>query len=774
MNKKILQRPMFQQAQRQHYGAGSSVKKTYDFLTKKPIAQLKKFNEWDKGLSPLPDGSIPIIKKPRRFPMNAIIPNRKSLKGVYLGGVGFSGYDLLAPETVEKPVERERIVTADNNIISRDVVVDKANSLTDKMKSITKNAVTSITGGDNEKINNGTEVFEGANTLSANIFATKNDEVVVAKNNLDNQVNNRMNMDTKFSTLDNGAQNFAEQLDITKIDMTRVNAIKEQLGELVGDPTNSNNMNMLMQLGASLMSGKTLKGGLAGFFDVAGQAGLQILPQMLAISDRSNARDQELALAAFELVQEANNKDDNFGPGKGTMVYPHQIQYKMENGEYVKDEGGNFIPTGYTPVGSGFGFSKDYQSQGMMNANSVLTSQGQPPLYTLLDAATTGASGAFGANDVVYATEGNSDAAIKYATVLERGLPRIADMLSFITTYNGDSGTFNSDLRTGPLGKLSESARKFMAPWKQIAHIAPFMGNTKEEVMGNWAKNYQEAFNMVDQYWMNQMESDNGRLVDVEDISKLNPADGTFTDVQGLYAGQTYTFLDEGNNLQTAQTQAGDVYETPLSLKMKIGAKGSPWNDANVGLMEQYKNQIGMVVARYKQPTGRLLADTIKDSKDDIDLTSYNIPPNDIVNKQFTYFKNFLTDWNKQMRGANKEVTAEMIDERFGAADGSGGGLSKINNALMSYNMWADIKEAQSPGIVVRPMGSTWIKLPGLIYPGAEKPGGGVYNTNDIRDFFREGIQGGNLGGVNEPYYGSDLDEVDMETYIDDYFEAFK
>jgi hypothetical protein len=273
---------------------------------------------------------------------------------------------------------------------------------------------------------------------------------------------------------------------------------------------------------------------------------------------------------------------------------------------------------------------------------------------------------------------------------------------------------------------------------------------------------------------MNQMETDNGRLVDVEDISKLNPADGTFTDVQGLYAGQTYTFLDEGGNLQTAQTQAGDVYETPLSLKMKIGAKGSPWNDANVGLMEQYKNQIGMVVARYKQPTGRLLADTIKDSKDDIDLTSYNIPPNDIVNKQFTYFKNFLTDWNKQMRGANKEVTAEMIDERFGAADGSGGGLSKINNALMSYNMWADIKEAQSPGIVVRPMGSTWIKLPGLIYPGAEKPGGGVYNTNDIRDFFREGIQGGNLGGVNEPYYGSDLDEVDMKTYIDDYFEAFK
>ena len=748
----------------------NTIKKPFNFVKE----NASRFNKWDKNFNK--DGSVPLNNKPRSFPMNAIVPNRKSLKGVYLGGAGIQGYNLLAPEQLPDEIETKRIVDINNNVIKKETIINKANTITNKLNKVKNDAVTAITGVTNKNENNGTEVFEGPNTLSANIFATKNDEVVVAKNNLDNQVNNQLKMDTKFSTLDNGAQNFAEQQDITKIDMTRVNAIKEQLGELVGDPTDSNNMNMLMQLGSSLMSGKTLKGGLAGFFDIAGQAGLQILPQMLAISDRSNARDQELALAAFELVQEANNKDDNFGPGKGTMVYPHQIQYKMtDDGEYEKDANNNFIPVGYTSVGSGFGFSKDYQSQGMMNANSVLTSQGLPPLYTLLDAGTTGAEGAFGASDVVYATEGNSDAAIKYATVLERGLPRIADMLSFITTYNGENGTFNSDLRTGPLGKLSESARKFMAPWKQIAHIAPFMGNTKEEVMGNWAKNYQEAFDMVDQYWMNQMETDNGRLVDVEDISKLNPSDGTFTDVQGIYAGQTYTFRDEGNNLQTAQTQAGDIYETPLSLKMKIGAKGSPWNDANVGLMEQYKNQIGMVVARYKQPTGRLLADTIKDSKDDIDLTSYNIPPNDIVNKQFTYFKNFLTDWNKQMKGANKEVTSEMIDERFGAADGSGGGLSKINNALMSYNMWADIKEAQTPGIVVRPMGSTWIKLPGLIYPGAEKPGGGVYNTNDIRDFFREGIQGGSLGGVNKNYYGSDLDdEVDMDTYIDDYFEALK
>tara|TARA_R110000751_G_scaffold262709_1_gene361973 strand:- start:8 stop:1336 length:1329 start_codon:yes stop_codon:yes gene_type:complete len=442
----------------------------------------------------------------------------------------------------------------------------------------------------------------------------------------------------------------------------------------------------------------------------------------------------------------------------------------MENGEYVKDDNNNFIPTGYVPVGSGFGFSKDYQSQGMMNANSVLTSQGLPPLYTLLDAATTGASGAFGANELTSETPGNRDEAKKYATVLERGLPRIADMLSYITTYN--NGTFNSDTSIGPAGILAEKARNLLAPWEQIASMAPFMGNNESEVMGNMAKSYQEAFEMVDQYWTQQMDTDNGRLVDIEDLSSLN-RDGTYTDTQGLYAGQTYTYRDQAGNLQTAQTEAGAIYETPLSLKLKIGAQTNPWNDTNVGLMEQYKNQIGMVVARYKQPTGRLLADTIRDSKNDIDLTQWK-NPNDLVNKQFTYFKNFLTDWNRQLGSANEEVTSDLIDVRFGAADGSGGGLNKINNAIMSYNMWADIKEAKNPGTIVRPMGDSWIRLPGLIYPGAPKEGGGTYNTQDIRDYFTTGLQSGDVGR-NESNYGTIInDEMDMDTYIDDYFEALK
>ena len=771
---KILNRPMFQQAQRQHFKSGSTVKKIFDAgknVAGKGFDTLKdtvvNINRFDKGI--LKDGSIPLKKKPKKFPVNLIIPNRKSMKGAYIGAAGMTGYDLLRPEEDLNDLEviTEQVIDSNNNIIKKEVIEDKANSVTDTINNIKNNAVTAITGGNTEEEINGTEEFQGANVLSADIFATKNDEVEAAEVNPEN----KMDMNLKISPLANGATNYAEQQDITQIDMGKVNAIKEQLNQLVGDTSNSDNINMLFQLGSALMSGQTLKGGLAGFLDVAGQAGLQILPQMLAVSDRKRARDQEIALAAFELVQEASNKDDAFGPGKGTMVYPHQIQYQMtDDGEYAKDENNQYIPIGYTPVGSGFGFSKDYQSQGMMNANSILTSQGLPPMYTLLDAATTGAAGAFGANEVSSETPGSRDADKKYARVLERGLPAIADMLQYITTYN--NGVFNSDKYIGPAGILFEKTRNLLAPWEQIASMAPFMGNNESEVMGNMAKNYQQAFELVDEYWMANMDTENGRLVDIENIDKLN-RDGTFTDTQGVYAGQTYTFRDQAGNLQTGQTKAGDVYETPLSLKLKIGAQANPWDNSNIGLMEQYKNQIGMVVARYKQPTGRLLADTIRDSKNDIDLTQWKNPV-DLVNKQFRYFKNFITDWNRSLEAANEDVTAELIDKRFGAADGSGGGLAKLNNAIMSYNMWGQIKEAQNPGSVVLPATETWIKLPGLIYPGAPKPGGGVYNTQDIRDMFTAGLQSGTVGR-SESNYGTIIDdETNIDDYIEDYFESLK
>ena len=176
-----------------------------------------------------------------------------------------------------------------------------------------------------------------------------------------------------------------------------------------------------------------------------------------------------------------------------------------------------------------------------------------------------------------------------------------------------------------------------------------------------------------------------------------------------------------------------------------------------------------MIVARYKQPTGRLLADTIADSKRDVDLTpGYISNPNDIVNRQFRYFKNFLEDWKRNLEAAGIEVTPELIDQRFGAADGSGGGLALINKAIIQYNIWGLLKEKDTNSAIL-PSYGTWVKFPGAVYPGDE-----AGNTlSSIMDQFRQGL-GSDQGGtaMDDNYYIPD--DFDEELYIENYFDALE
>ena len=120
---KILNRPMFQQAQRQHFKSGSTVKKIFDAgknVAGKGFDTLKdtvvNINRFDKGI--LKDGSIPLKKKPKKFPMNLIIPNRKSMKGAYIGAAGMTGYDLLRPEEDLNDLEiiNEQVIDSNNKV----------------------------------------------------------------------------------------------------------------------------------------------------------------------------------------------------------------------------------------------------------------------------------------------------------------------------------------------------------------------------------------------------------------------------------------------------------------------------------------------------------------------------------------------------------------------------------------------------------------------------------------------------------------------------------
>ena len=100
----------------------------------------------------------------------------------------------------------------------------------------------------------------------------------------------------------------------TEVDAKGIEETKAELKSLMGDDdSKSMNTMMLMQLGLSLMSGETRKSGLAGFMEVAGKAGTEILPiAMQNLKDKSKM-EKELALAAYEPIGEERGKSVPLG-----------------------------------------------------------------------------------------------------------------------------------------------------------------------------------------------------------------------------------------------------------------------------------------------------------------------------------------------------------------------------------------------------------------------------------------------------------------------------
>ena len=95
-----------------------------------------------------------------------------------------------------------------------------------------------------------------------------------------------------------------------------------------------------MQIGSSLMSGRTDQPGLRGFFDVVGQTGQRTAPLLFEMGVEKAKADREIGAAALDLYfEQMEDMQDRSGPY--VMVYQN---YKTENdGSLSLDAGGRPI-----------------------------------------------------------------------------------------------------------------------------------------------------------------------------------------------------------------------------------------------------------------------------------------------------------------------------------------------------------------------------------------------------------------------------------------------
>ena len=439
----------------------------------------------------------------------------------------------------------------------------------------------------------------------------------------------------------------------------RINTYKDVIKQFIGDSSGDKlqKVALLMQIGSSLMSGRTNQPGLRGFFDVVGQTGQQTAPLLFEMGVQKAKADREIGAAALDLYfEQLEDMQDRSGPY--VMVYQN---YKTEDdGSLSLDATGRPIKLEKplkvltvkrtSPEESKFyGINQNY---GFDVFSFVEAGEGQD---------------AFGLNysDAVN-VEGDAaaDAQRQYAEYVKRGLePLASEIIPMLID--------RKDLRgaSGEIGKI-------VGP---IAEV--FEEFTGQVIAGDFDSDDAMGSGFAVRDGKNGTAIIGGVevpvFIDFEDKYKGN----SFTqDRHGNALGGNNYGLDKNGN----PIKAYVVADTFTKLLQSGGERS---------VLETFETTLGLMLARDRQPTGRMLADVLRRSFEDVRITGIGGRTTDNA-----VIQNYIRIYNQLYDNMSRALTLAGYDKddknqsKFFTIEGS----KKLEN---SYYNWL----ANNPSEYLRP-----------------------------------------------------------------------
>jgi len=397
--------------------------------------------------------------------------------------------------------------------------------------------------------------------------------------------------------------------------LRRIEGYKDVIRQIMGDGDEGQKMQslaMLLQVGSALMSGKTDQPGLSGFFDVVGQAGMQMAPTLFQMGVEKGKADREIGAAALNMyMSELDKMNDRSGPF--TVVYEN-IYKENDKGEMMFDRNGDPILQDRQRLQTFY--RKSPEIQNLMDINSQLGYD----RFTFIDT-TASKEGikvsAPGGGQATFKTPAQMDQQLKYAKYLKRTLDTMANFIMPTIIENRDT----------VLGAIGEAGRFFgpkVALFNQIMNAAVTSGSGGdmkdfERQVGDYAKE-----NTVPERADYLMDTPNGKVgVWLDHANKYGENEGA------RYSDDGKTMLDPGKAAE---------YVTWDSMKMILE------NPDRSALMT-FETTLGLALARDRQPTGRMLADVLRRSFAETKMTGFGdsvyTSPEQVI-EGFTFIYNQL------------------------------------------------------------------------------------------------------------------------------------
>jgi len=424
----------------------------------------------------------------------------------------------------------------------------------------------------------------------------------------------------------------------------RVNAYKDVIRQFIGSGDKGERMQksaLLMQIGGMLMAGKSDDPGLRGFTEIVGQAGIQAAPMLFEMGVEKGKSEREIGQAALQLYM--SQMDDNKRTGDFVAVWDNV--YDMKDGalQYDKFSGAPVIKNRH--LVSQFRANSS-EMDFFMDQNNQLGY----PRYTFQPSSGTG-PGMFGITSpggeqtsAYLLSKAQRDQMIKFAGYLNRPLTAMATtimpmMLEGRNTLIGYPGAIGkmfggaayiaADMAKMVSAGFGEDAMMKTGDDTYAVNRSSSLGKFYNQLLGNGVEGAQYDS-------INQDGGMNSQGITGMSMAVLEAATpDQFVEIPGM--GNMPVFVDRGGKYGVK----GAAYLTKSDLEKALF-------DPRKTQLEIFETTLGLMLARSRQPTGRMLADVLRRSFSETKMTSIldyaSNSPEAVIGKYMGLYREIYTN----------------------------------------------------------------------------------------------------------------------------------
>ena len=414
------------------------------------------------------------------------------------------------------------------------------------------------------------------------------------------------------------AANDPDSESIQSDSVSRVNAYKDIIRQFIGSGNEGERMQkaaLLMNIGGMMMAGRSDDPGMQGFVDIIGQTALQTAPMLFEMGAEKSKAEREIGQAALQLY--ISQLDDDKRTGDFVAVWDNV--YDLKDGEIQYDRfSGAPIIKGRNLVSQFKSNSKEIDQ--FLDMNNTLGY----PRFTFQPSSGTGA-GLFGitspggADAKAYLlSDAQRDQMTKFSEYLRRPLTAMATTIMPMMIEGRDSligykGGFGR-MFGGAAYLATDIAKMVTEGFGEDAMMKTGENTYAVSQTGELGKFYNQLLGIGPEGTEYNSINAEGEMND-EGIKGMAmavleaPTEGVFEEVPGL--GDMPVYVDRTGKYGVKGAQ----YLTRTELAKALF-------DPRKSQLEIFETTLGLMLARSRQPTGRMLADVLRRSFAETQMTS--------------------------------------------------------------------------------------------------------------------------------------------------------